>query len=100
MLATRCWSWQTEPASSIQHPVSSIQYPINLMSESFGMIFIAFFDSGRVWEKWSDLAFNDFHSTFGFGIWLNWDNNLIIRLDVGHSREETFFPFLRLNTAF
>ena len=74
--------------------------PINLMSESFGMIFIAFFDNGRVWEKWSDLAFNDFHSTFGFGIWLNWDNNLIIRLDVGHSKEETFFPFLRLNTAF
>ncbi len=74
--------------------------PINLMSESFGMIFMAFFDSGRVWEKWSDLAFNDFHSTFGFGIWLNWDNNLIIRLDVGHSKEETFFPFLRLNTAF
>ncbi len=74
--------------------------PINLMSESFGVIFIAFFDNGRVWQKWSDLAFNDVHSTFGFGIWLNWDNNLIIRLDVGHSKEETLFPFLRLNTAF
>ncbi len=74
--------------------------PINLMSESFGMIFIAFFDSGRVWEKWADLAIKDFHSTFGIGIWLNWDNSIILRLDVGHSREETFFPFLRLSTAF
>lgn len=74
--------------------------PINLMSESFGVIFIAFVDNGQVWPKWSDFAIKDFHSTFGFGIWLNWDNNLIIRLDVGHSKEETFFPFLRLSTAF
>ncbi|MFQ6114625.1 MAG: BamA/TamA family outer membrane protein [bacterium] len=71
----------------------------NLMTQSLDLILVAFFDNGRVWNRLSEVSFHDFHTTCGGGIWLNWDNNLIIRLDIGRSKEGTI-AFLRLNSAF
>ena len=70
-----------------------------LFAQSFDVIFIGFFDTGRVWGRGSDIAFKDFHSTFGAGVWLNWNNRMIFRLDVGRSQEQ-LTPFFRLSTAF
>jgi outer membrane protein assembly factor BamA len=70
-----------------------------LMEQTFDLIFMAFFDNGRVWSRWTELSLNNFHTTFGGGIWLNWNNRLIIRLDIGRSKEE-IIPFFRLNSAF
>lgn len=70
-----------------------------IMSKPVDLIFIAFWDNGRVWGNWSELSFNNFHSTFGVGVWLNSDNKFITRFEVGRSNEE-IVPFLRLNTAF
>jgi len=70
-----------------------------ILSHSFDLIFIGFFDTGRVWRRWSEIAFNDVHSTFGAGVWLNWNNKVIFRLDVGRSPEQ-IIPFFRFYTAF
>ncbi|RMF66365.1 MAG: hypothetical protein D6743_06510 [Calditrichaeota bacterium] len=70
------------------------------MSQTFDLILVAFFDNGRVWHRWADLSFDGFHTTVGAGVWLNWNNGMIIRLDMGHSPEETLIAFLRLRTAF
>jgi hypothetical protein len=70
-----------------------------LWSHSFDLIFIGFVDSGRVWGRWSELALNDFHSTIGAGVWLNWNNKMILRLDVGRSKED-IIPLFRLHSAF
>lgn len=71
----------------------------DLTTQSFDLIFTVFFDSGRVWNRFTDISFDNFHRTFGAGFWLKWNNNLIIRLDIGRSREEVI-PFFRLNSAF
>ncbi|MFQ5769489.1 MAG: BamA/TamA family outer membrane protein [bacterium] len=71
----------------------------NFMSQSFDLILIGFFDSGRVWHRWSEIAVHNFHATFGTGLWLNWNNKLIFRLDVGRSTEE-INAYFRLNSAF
>lgn len=72
---------------------------IYLMEQTFDLIFTAFFDNGRVWNRWTELSLNNFHTTYGGGVWLNWSNRLIIRLDLGRSKEE-IIPFFRLNSAF
>jgi hypothetical protein len=69
------------------------------MSQSLDLIFIAFFDNGRVWSRLTDVSFVNLHTSFGGGIWLNLNNNLIFRLDIGKSNEE-IIPFFRLKTAF
>lgn len=71
----------------------------HIFSQSFDLIFIGFFDTGRVWSRWSEIAFDDFHSTFGAGVWLNWNKKMIFRLDVGRSREQVI-PYFRLYAAF
>jgi hypothetical protein len=71
----------------------------HLTGQTFDLIFVGFFDTGRVWPRWSEISFDDFHSTAGLGVWLNWNHNLIIRFDVGRSTEE-IIPFFRLNSAF
>ncbi|MFQ5708709.1 MAG: BamA/TamA family outer membrane protein [bacterium] len=72
---------------------------IHLMGQSIDLIFAVFFDTGRVWHSWSEIAFNDFHRTFGGGVWMNWNNRFIVRLDIGRS-EEDIIPYFRMNTAF
>ena len=71
----------------------------HLTAQTFDLILVGFFDTGRVWHRWSEISFDHFHSTVGLGVWLNWNHNLIIRLDVGRSSEE-IIPFFRLNSAF
>ncbi|MFQ5604992.1 MAG: BamA/TamA family outer membrane protein [bacterium] len=70
-----------------------------ILPQPIDLIIIGFYDSGRVWHRWSEIEFKNFHATFGFGIWLNWNNNLILRMDVGRSREQLDF-YLRFNSAF
>lgn len=82
--------------------LSEIRYryrTFDLAGQSFELIFMAFFDTGRVWHQWSEIAFKNFHRTFGAGIWINWNDALIARLEIGRSPED-IIPFLRLGTAF
>ncbi len=69
------------------------------LTHKFDLIFTAFLDNGRVWHDWSELAFKNLHSTYGLGVWLNWRNNFVVRLDVGRSPEGVT-PYFRLNTSF
>ncbi len=70
-----------------------------VFSQALELIAMAFLDSGRVWRRWSDLSLHDLHLTQGLGVWLNWNNSMILRLDLGRS-SEGWSPYLRLSTAF
>ncbi len=69
------------------------------LKQTFDLIFIGFIDNGRVWRRWSEISFNNFHSAFGIGVWFNWNQDLILRLDIGKSKEG-IVPYFRINTAF
>jgi len=70
-----------------------------VMSSSFDVIFLGFFDNGRVWPSFSDITIDNFHSSFGFGAWLNWNESFIIRLEVGKS-SEGWQPLFRFGSSF
>lgn len=70
-----------------------------IFSHEFDLIFIGFLDNGRVWSRLSDIAVDNFHSTFGAGVWLNWNSKVILRFDVGRSLEQVI-PYFRLYSAF
>lgn len=70
-----------------------------LFSQRFDFILMGFFDNGRVWSSWSDLSADGFHKTYGMGVWVNWNKNLIVRLDVGRSPEQ-IIPYFRISSAF
>jgi len=70
-----------------------------LFAQSFDLILVGFFDNGRVWSSWSDLSVDGFHKTYGMGVWVNWNKNLILRLDVGRSPEQ-IIPYFRIHSAF
>lgn len=72
---------------------------LRVLSNSFDLILVAFMDTGRVWHGFSELSARGLHATFGFGTWLNWNQNMILRLDVGHSAEG-WTPYFRLSSAF
>jgi hypothetical protein len=71
----------------------------SMFTHSFDLIFMGFIDTGRVWDRWSEIAFESFHHTFGGGVWLNWNKKVILRVELGHSPEQTT-PLIRLYTAF
>lgn len=82
--------------------LSEVRYSyrkFSFFSNDFRIIFTAFVDNGRVWHHISNVSLQGFHTTFGFGGWLNWNDNMIIRLDIGRS-PEGFVPYFRLHSAF
>ncbi len=72
---------------------------VRIYQQTFRFILTGYVDSGRVWRAPSDVSLTGFHTSFGFGVWLNWQNNKIVRFDVGRS-PEGWTPYLQLNTSF
>ena len=58
-----------------------------------------FYDSGKVFPETSDFDFSDMKRDFGFGIRLQSQEKVQVRIDIGHSEEGTQF-FFKLDTSF
>ena len=50
---------------------------------------ILFMDYGRVWSDLQDLELDDMHLTRGGGLRAYWDEDFVVRLEVGFSSEQT-----------
>jgi len=62
-----------------------------------------FFDSGRVFRysgDWEDEYFEDWKSAYGFGFRFTTPPNLMGRMDIGFSDEETFSTYFNFGTVF
>ena len=70
-----------------------------LFSNVLDLVAVGFFDSGRVWSDVSSLSVDDIHTGFGGGLWVNLNEGMIVRFDVGRSREG-WVPFLQLGGTF
>jgi outer membrane protein assembly factor BamA len=58
-----------------------------------------FYDTGKVFPDTSDFDFSDLKRDFGFGIRLQSQEKVQVRIDIGHSKEGTQF-FFKLDTSF
>lgn len=74
-------------------------HTFSIINNPCAVVLTAFLDNGRVWSDWSSVALDDFRTTYGGGIWLEWDETVIVRLDLGHSDEDTIV-YARMGTAF
>jgi len=70
-----------------------------LFSNVLDLVAVGFLDSGRVWSDVSSLSVDDIHTGFGGGLWVNLNEGLIVRFDMGKSREG-WVPFLQLGGTF
>ncbi len=70
-----------------------------MFSNTFDLIVVGFLDNGRVWSSTSALAVSGIHTGFGGGFWINWNDGIIMRFDLGKS-VEGWQPYLRLSSSF
>jgi outer membrane protein assembly factor BamA len=60
---------------------------------------VLFYDTGKVFPEASDFGFNDLKHGYGFGIRFKTEENTVMRLDIGHSKEGTEI-YLKWATSF
>ena len=55
---------------------------------AFGMVWAGYIDMGRVWPDLSDVGLGGMHMSAGGGLRLSWDNDFVIRMGMGYSKEQ------------
>jgi hypothetical protein len=53
---------------------------------------VAFFDAGRVWHDLQSVTLSGMHGSGGLGLRLYWNNDFVVSLAVGLSREQVYVP--------
>ena len=68
----------------------------DLLGQNFRWSAILFRDSGRVWSDLPEIKLKhlwNLHSTLGGGINLLWNQDLVVRFEIGRSSEENLVLF-------
>ena len=60
---------------------------------------VGYVDTGRVWPDLADVGLGGMYVSGGGGIRLSWDNDFVIRMEMGYSEEQRDV-FIDLGNAF
>lgn len=63
------------------------------LGQHFAFMAVPFFDTGRVWDKLSDLGIGGFKSNGGLGLRIAWNQSTILMFDYAMSSEDQQFFF-------
>jgi hypothetical protein len=69
-------------------------YQTRILNQHLGFYAVPFFDAGRVWDSFGDVAFNNIRHNKGIGARIAWNQATILRFDYARSKEDAQFFFV------